>query len=299
MNQHKSVLLNEVLEHLSIGPNKTFLDVTFGAGGHTRAILEAEPTCTVYALDWDKKMLERYSAPLKEEFGDRFISIWGNFSLLYRLAKRHKMPKFDGILADFGCSQPQLHENEGFSFFIDSPLDMRMSSAHYKETAADIVNLCSEKELMNILNTGGEERFAKKIALAIAHERKIKPIKTTKQLASIVEKAIGSRAHRNKKTTLHPATKTFQAIRIRVNRELENIISFFPAAYGALKTGGKLLCISFHSLEDRLVKTYFREQSIKWDIPHAKPIGPTDHELEVNQASRSAKLRIGIKKTQL
>ena len=296
MQIHKSVLPNEIIAHLPPTQHNVYLDVTFGGGGHTRRILTHDPTATVYALDWDREMLDRYAPSIKETFLERFIPIWGNFALLYRLVKQHKLPIFNAIIADFGCAQPQLFEKDGFSFFSDTPLDMRMSKAHYQETAAMVVNTYSLDALTDLLHSGGEERWARKIAQAILHARKQRKITTTGALARIISDSIGKRAHTSKQGLLHPATRAFQALRIHVNHELDNIISFLPAAVKQLAPKGRLLCITFHSLEDRLVKTYLRDHTNLLHTYTKKPILPSEDEVTGNAAARSAKLRVAEKR---
>lgn len=291
---HKSVLVNEVLTYLDLKPGGIYVDVTFGGGGHTRAILQAQPTCQVIALDWDQKAIETNAPELEKEFGDRIKIVWGNFSLLYRILKKEHIDAVDGILADFGTSQFQIHQKAGFSFQTDTPLDMRMSPAHQPKTAADIVNNASEKELLDILFTYGEEPQAKKIVRAIIAARAIRPITTTNQLTHIIESVIPLLAFKHTRG-IHPATKTYQALRIVVNHELENMQSFLQAANGALKPGGRLVCISFHSLEDRLVKSYFRDHYHQIETLTKKPVTASEEELAQNPSSRSAKLRAAVK----
>lgn len=289
--RHKPVLVDEVLEYLAPKPGKVYLDVTFGSGGHTRAILESEPRCTVIAMDWDETALENYGTPLQEEFGERLSFLWGNFSLLYKILKNNHVGKVDGILADFGTSQIQIHYRAGFSVFNDTPLDMRMSPPHQSVTAEHVISKSSEEKLREIFWQLGEESFAKDIARAIVKARNnIRGgIKTTKQLAEVIEKAVP----RSRKSKIHPATRVFQALRIYVNHELDNIQAFLPAALEALKPGGRLVCISFHSLEDRLVKTYIKEQEKEGKLENLTPkvIEATELERKSNPSSRSAKLR--------
>lgn len=199
------------------------------------------------------------------------------------------MPKFDGILADFGTTTEQLVEGEGFSFYNETFLDMRMSTAHYKVTAAEILNSASVKELEYIFSTFGEESYSKKIAQSIVSKRVEEPIKTTKQLALLVEKIVGWKKKGN-----HPATKIFQALRIAVNHELDNIKSFLPVATDALNIGGRLVCITFHSLEDRIVKQFMvqKEREGNYKVITKKAVQPTEQEVAQNKPSRSAKLRI-------
>lgn len=286
---HKSVLVQEVIHYLNPQPHKIYVDVTFGVGGHTRAILEHEPTCTVVAFDWDQAALEKYGQPLQQEFGDRLKLVWGNFSLLIKLLKKERIPKIDGLLADFGTSQVQIMTRAGFSVYRDTPLDMRMSPSHHQQTAAEVVRTASLSELCDIFWHLADEHKAKKIAQAIIEARKIKPILTTGQLADIVEQATPERrGHR-----IHPATKVFQALRIYVNKELDNINSLLHGALHVLAHGGTLVCISFHSLEDRMVKQFFKEQEMKGELTVLTPKGivASEQEIAQNSSARSARLR--------
>ncbi|MGE0206912.1 MAG: 16S rRNA (cytosine(1402)-N(4))-methyltransferase RsmH [Candidatus Babeliales bacterium] len=287
---HIPVLVQEVLTYLDPKPGKVYVDATFGGGGHTKAILEKEPSCTVIAMDWDLVALEKNGDPLLEHYPDNLKLIWSNFSQIDMKLKKEGIGTVDGILADFGTSQYQLTEREGFSFATDTPLDMRMSPAHQKTTAAHVVNKATEQELLTIFKELGEEPKSRAIARLICAERKKKRIITTKQLVDLIEKVCGPK--RGKK--IHPATKIFQALRIYVNRELENIIAFLPAALRALKPEGRLVCISFHSLEDRLVKQFFRDKAQSgegFESLTPKAVLPSDQEIAINPASRSARLR--------
>jgi 16S rRNA (cytosine1402-N4)-methyltransferase len=290
-NYHKPVLVQEVITALNPQAGKVFLDVTFGGGGHTRAILLSNPECRVIALDWDTKAIEMNAPALQEEFGDRFTIFWGNFSNLYKIIKKEKIGPFDGILADFGTSQFQIHQRPGFSFSKDSPLDMRMSPAHQLTTAADILANSSEEEIAHIFWLYGEERASRLIAKTIVAERVKKPIKTTKDLVTIIERLFPVHAYKAARG-IHPATKIFQALRIAVNDELGNIHSFLAISLRILKPGGRLACISFHSLEDRIVKQFYLEHADKLTILSKKPITAQDDEIYQNASSRSAKLRV-------
>ena len=157
VNYHKSVLVNEVLQYLDPQPGKTYIDATFGGGGHTQAILDKEPNCRVIAFDWDTKALEHGQA-LLDQYGDRLEFLWGNFASIYMILKKHKIDRVDGVLADFGTSQTQIFETAGLSFGKDTALDMRMSTSHYKTTAAEVLNKSSEEKLTNIFFELGEER---------------------------------------------------------------------------------------------------------------------------------------------
>jgi len=286
---HKSVLVQEVLQYLNVTSGAVYLDATFGTGGHTRAILESDPKSRVIALDWDSKALEIYGKPLEEEFGERLRLVWGNFALLYKIVRNEKIGPFDGILADFGTSQIQIFERAGFSIYRNTPLDMRMSPSHQQLTAADIIAQASDKKLADIFWEFGEERYSRQIARAIVAARSKSPIKTTKQLAVLVEKV----APYKKNAKIHPATRVFQALRIYVNKELENIKAFMEAAVRALKPKGRLVCISFHSLEDRIVKSFLQEKESMGVLKVLTPqvIVASDKEAEINPSARSAKLR--------
>ncbi len=286
---HKSVLVEEVLHYLDPQPGNTYLDVTFGSGGHTRAILEHQPKCKVIALDWDIHMLDSYGQDLQQEFGDRLILLWGNFALLYKIIKKANIKTVNGILADFGTSQMHIMGRPGFSVYRDTLLDMRMSPPHQKITAADVINDASEEKLRQIFWQFGEERYARQIVRALVEERKKKRIKTTGQLVSIIERVVPKRRTRK----IHPATQVFQALRIFVNKELDNIQAFLSVALDILQPGGRLICISFHSLEDRLVKRFFNERSQRSELVILTPrvVVPSEEEIRNNPASRSAKLR--------
>jgi len=286
---HKPVLVQEVLEYLDPKPGGLYLDVTFGSGGHTRAILEKEPTCKVIAMDWDSVALDTYGLPLQQEFPERLRLVWGNFALLYKILKKEKIGKVDGILADFGTSQVQIVTRPGFSLHRDANLDMRMSPAHQQITAEKVLKDASEEKLYQIFRQLGEERYSKRIAHAIVEARKNRKIRTTRELAKIVEKVVP----RSKREKIHPATRIFQALRIYVNKELGNISAFLPIALQALKVEGRLVCISFHSLEDRLVKDFFKERADKGEIRvlTQKVVVGQEEEIRINPSARSAKLR--------
>jgi len=287
---HKPVLVGEVLQYLDPQPGKIYVDATFGGGGHTRAILEKEPDCEVIAFDWDQNALEKNGVSLQEEFGDRLTLVWGSFAHLIKLLKKEKISKVDGILADFGTSQFQILNLAGFSFNRDSFLDMRMSPAHQKLTAREIINKFPGPKMEAMFFELGEERYSKQIVRAILEARDKYKINTTGQLVDIIQKIVP----KNKK--IHPATKVFQALRIYVNDELENIHSFLAAAKQVLNPDGRLVCISFHSLEDRPVKQFFKENR-EFEILTPKIVTAGDDELKINPSARSAKLRAGQKRS--
>lgn len=284
---HKSVLVSEVLHYLDPQPGGLYVDVTFGGGGHTRAILEHEPRCRVIGLDWDRIALETHEESFKQAYGDRLRLIWGNFAQLELLLKKNGVRVVDGVLADFGTSQDQIKQRAGFSFAVDSPLDMRMSPSHQKMTAEYIVNRFSEKQLRELLWDLGQERHAAAIARAIIQERALGRITTTLQLARLIERVAPRRVGGK---SIHPATQTFQALRMMVNNELENIHSFLSSATHVVKPGGSIVCISFHSLEDRAVKQFFAQQPTL-QVLTRKIVTASDAELAANPSSRSACLR--------
>ena len=289
--QHKPVLLKEVLHFLSPAPGKVYVDVTLGGGGHTRAILMAQPDCKVIGMDWDESVIHSTGQRLKEEFPDRFIPVWSNFSKINAALAKIGIHKVDGILADFGTSQIQIAHTPGLSIYQDKFLDMRMASSFFKVTACDVVNNFSEKELAQIFFDFGQERYGNKIAKAIVQDRQKALIKTTGQLAKLIESVVPA----NKASKIHPATKVFQALRIFVNKELENIQSFLINSLKLLGSDSRLVCISFHSLEDRLVKQFFRDQAkhskVSIEILTPKVCTATQEELDLNRSARSAKLR--------
>ncbi len=288
---HIPVLVREVVHYIAPKPHGVYVDCTFGGGGHTRAILDAEPTCTVIAFDWDKNALERNGPLLQEAYKERFVAQWGNFAHIDRLLDKLSIEKVDGILADFGTSQFQITQEAGFSFKYDTPLDMRMSSGHQKITAYEIINKASEDDLATIFYTYGEERFGRKIAQAIIKARAREKISTTGQLAAVITSVIPARLG-----TIHPATRVFQALRIVINKELENITSFLSKTPGLLHKDGRLVCISFHSLEDRIVKDFIRNNDQEFTNLTPKIVVASEQEIRENPSSRSAKLRAAQRK---
>ena len=294
---HIPVLVSEVLTYLAPQPGGLYVDCTFGGGGHTRAILQAEPACRVIAIDWDCDSFDQHEKLFMNEFGDRIQLIWGNFAQLMFLLKRHNIEKVDGILADFGTSQHQIFSARGFSFVSESPLDMRMSPAHQRITAAQVVNKAPEQELIRIFMSYGQEHAARAIARAIVAERKEREIVTARQLAQVIEKVSPRAAAPRGKSKIHPATKVFQALRIHVNHELENIKGLLESSVHVLADGGKLVCISFHSLEDGLVKNFMRthacaqQSSGCFELLTKQVITANTQEVAANPAARSARLR--------
>jgi len=301
------VLLAEVLASLKPKAGETYIDGTFGAGGYTRAILEAAP-CQVLALDRDPSAIIG-GQPLKQEFGERLTLIESRFSDLEEAAREQGVVPVDGVVLDIGVSSMQIDQAErGFSFMADGPLDMRMSSAG--TSAADVVNGAEEEELADIIFALGDERRSRGIARGIVRARGESPITTTRALAEIVSRAVGGRRGDDQ----HPATKTFQALRIYVNDELGELARALGAAERCLKPGGRLVVVTFHSLEDRIVKRFLLEragkesqgsrhlppQSVKLNAPsfeivNPRPLTPSKEELAVNPRARSARLRAAVR----
>lgn len=253
---HEPVLLQEVLDWLQPQQGGLFIDCTLGLGGHTAAILEASPQTSVIGLDQDEEALTIAGERLAK-FKDRVQLVHANFKEVTKVITQLGIAEVQGILADLGVSSLQFDKGErGFSFAVDAPLDMRMDRRQ-SETAADLVATRSEKELADLIFEYGEERGSRRIARAIVKARQQQPIMTTKQLADIVIRALHIKGY----WRIHPATRTFQAFRIAVNDELKALETFIPAAISALAVGGRLAIISFHSLEDRIVKRRFQIES--------------------------------------
>lgn len=296
---HESILLDEVVEYLEPAEGKMFADGTLGGGGHTEALLKAG--AAVKGVDRDREA-RAYASERLARFGDRFEAVAGCFSEMSRFAEEGEWGGLDGILLDLGVSSHQLDAGErGFSFRFDGPLDMRMGSEG--KTAADLVNTWSEADLRQIFWDLGEEKSARKIAAWIVAEREKAPFITTLQLADGIAKLLGRRGR------THPATKVFQALRMEVNDELGELRRFLKTASDLLKPGGRLAIITFHSLEDRIVKQTFRDCSREeidrpeWPEPRPNPefcyrlltrrgIAPGEEEINRNPRSRSSRLRV-------
>ena len=293
--QHKPVMCEEVLSILNPSDGCVYLDGTLGAGGHSRKILESAD-CSVIGIDKDPTAIE-LCRDLEKQYGNKFLSINGSFGNLSQHLNSIGIKKIDGILLDLGTSSMQLGTPErGFSFQFDAPLDMRMTQTG--ERAYDIINSLSEDSLADIIFYFGEERRSRKIAKAIVNKRKIKKIKTTFDLNEII---LSVKKANNKK--IHPATKTFQALRIYINNELKDLYEALISIEKVLSEKGRLVVISFHSLEDRIVKNFIKENSTplrKYDpknpdkifvYENRKVIKPSEYEVKKNRRSRSAKLR--------
>jgi len=306
---HTPVMQKEVIEYLQCRPGGIYVDGTVGGGGHAYEILShSAPDGTVIGIDMDDDALDESNRKLKS-FKDRTVLVKGNFAEIDAILKNLNVHNVDGILLDLGVSSHQIDTAErGFSFSLESRLDMRMDRGG-ELNAYDLVNTFPEKELETIIRDYGEEVMARRIAKAISTRRKISPIRTTAELADIVIHAIPPQMKRGR---IHPATRTFQALRVFINKELLNLHQAINGGIDMLKTSGRFVIISFHSLEDRIVKNNFRS----WekgcicppDFPvcscHRKPkikvltkktVTPGDDEIAFNPRARSARLRVAVR----
>lgn len=303
--KHVSVLLDETIEGLNINPDGIYVDGTLGGGGHAYEVCKRlSDKGRLIGIDQDGEALEAARKRLSE-FEDKITLVRSNFSEIETILKDLEVSKVDGIVLDIGVSSYQLDNlKRGFSYKSDAPLDMRMDTRQGL-TAADVVNHYSETELFHIIRDYGEDKFAKNIAKHICQARKEKAIETTSELSEVIKSAIPAKFHRNG----HPAKKTFQAIRIEVNRELTVLKESIDAMIEHLNPKGRICIITFHSLEDRIVKTKFKEnenpctcppdfpvcvcgKKSKGKVITRKPIIPTEEEIEQNKRSKSSKLRI-------
>jgi len=294
---HIPVLLDKVVEFLSPRPGQKFIDATIDGGGHALAILEQiAPGGKLLGIEWDGELLKQLRLKIQSsKFKNDVVLVNDSYTNLKEIATASNFEGADGIIFDLGMSSWHLEEAErGFSFAKDEPLDMRYNTQFPNKTASEIVNEYSYEKLTKILKEYGEERFAKSIAEAIVKARKEKPIRTTFQLVEIIKSSTPFWYRRRR---IHFATRTFQALRIAVNRELENIKSGLEQAEQILGNGGHLAVISFHSLEDRIVKNFFREMARagRLKILTKKPIRADLAETTENPRARSAKLRVAEK----
>ena len=305
---HRSVLLDEAVEALNIRPDGVYVDGTAGGGGHSFAIASKLENGLLIAIDQDENAIAAASARLAP-LGERARVVRNNFSNLNDVLDLCEIEKIDGLLLDLGVSSHQLDEAErGFAYQNDAPLDMRMDRRQSK-SAYDVVNTYSEEDLKRILFTYGEERFSGRIAAKIVAARAKKPIETTGELADLIKSAIPAAARDGGH---HPAKRSFQAIRIEVNAELDVIVPAIESAVKHMRSGGRIAIITFHSLEDRIVKQAFARLASGCTCPKGlpicvcgkkplvkviskKPILPSDTELEENPRARSAKLRVAEK----
>lgn len=305
---HKSVLLDECIEALNIKPDGIYLDGTLGGAGHSSEIAKRLTTGTLIGVDRDTVALEAARARLAP-FGARVVTVHSNFSALEKILEDLGIEAVDGMLFDLGVSSPQLDDaSRGFSYMADAPLDMRMNRDD-SLTAADVVNTWPKEELRRILYEYGEERYAPQIAAAIVRRRETQPLATTLELVDVIRSAMPPQALREKQ---HPAKRSFQAIRIAVNDELGAVSKLMKTAFRHLRPGGRLAVITFHSLEDRIVKSEMQQAARGCTCPpefpvcvcgkkplarlvSRKPIVSGAKELEENPRARSAKLRVAEK----
>ncbi len=289
---HIPVLLKEVIKALDPQPGEFMIDGTLGSGGHTKAILERiKSRGTLLALDWDEKNLESFRRE-NEEIKGKFILIHENYANLPEILEKHRLPKADGLILDLGFSTEQIeHSGRGFSFLKNETLDMRYNPEDDEmPTAANVINSKSEKELADIIYEYGEERYSRQIAKKIVEERRKRRILNTADLAEAVAKAVPRNYEHGR---IHPATRTFQALRIYVNDELGNLKVILGKLPELLDEGGRVAIISFHSLEDRMVKIGFQNlvKEKKASFIYKKPVTASREEVKNNPKSRSAKLR--------
>ena len=302
--QHESVLEREVIQNLNLCGGSLIVDGTLGDGGHAELLLKNTTSVRVLGIDRDMRAIERAEKRLAP-FRDRITLVHGNFSDIKTILKKANVMNVDGLLLDLGVSSPQLDSpDRGFSFMRDGPLDMRMDSSQ-KITAADLLVELPDEELVSVIKEYGEERFSKRIVRAIRQAQKQSAIKTTLQLSNIISSVI----HASRQTKIHPATRTFQALRIAVNGELEHIKKVLRDSVDILQESARVIVISFHSLEDRIVKNFFKteekgcvcppkipicscghKQRLK--IITRKPIIPAVEEVRRNSRASSAKLRV-------
>lgn len=302
ISYHQPALLNETVLLLKVKPKQKYIDATLGGGGHSSEIVKKGGE--VLGIDVDPDAVEFVSEKLAEACPALNIKVkgkfaplrvvGGNFKDIDQIARENNFGEVDGILFDLGVSSHQLETAErGFSFNKNGPLDMRMDP-QLSVSARELVNGLTEGELSELFTKLGEERHARRFARAIEHARQMKPIEFSSELAEIITKA---NPIKKKKDRIHPATKVFQALRIAVNDELNSLREALPKAVSLLKPGGRLAVISFHSLEDGIVKNYFRDEQNKGvlSVINKKPIAPTPDEVNQNPRARSAKLRVAEK----
>ena len=302
--QHESVLEGEVIQNFNLLEGSLIVDGTLGDGGHTELLLKNTTSVRVLGIDRDLRAIERAEKRLAP-FRDRITLVHGNFGDIKTILKKENVMNVDGLLLDLGVSSPQLDSpNRGFSFMRNGPLDMRMDSSQ-KITAADLLIELPDEKLVSVIKEYGEERFSKRIVRAIRQAQKQSAIKTTLQLSNIISSVI----HASRQTKIHPATRTFQALRIAVNGELEHIKKALRDSVDILQESARVIVISFHSLEDRIVKNFFKteekgcvcpakipicscghKQRLK--IITRKPIIPAVEEVRRNSRASSAKLRV-------
>ena len=285
---HKSVMLTEVLEYLSIKPGAKVIDATLNGGGHTEGILEKYPDTKILGIEWDPDIFQEFQS---NDISNKITAVNDSYVNLKNIAERFDF-RPDGIIFDLGVSSVHYEKSgRGFSFMRAEPLDMRFNPKVNDMTAADIINTTSRDELDKILADYGEEQFSAEIAKRIVDLRKIKPIIETTELVEIIKASVPGWYRKRK---IHPATKTFQALRIAVNQELDNVTAGVLAAIDILEPGGRLVVISFHGLEDKIVREIFKNKTkegvVRWVVKGT--IKPEWKEVEENPRARSAKMKI-------
>ena len=292
MLMHKPVMLQEVIEYLDIRPGSKIIDATLNGGGHTRGILEKFPDTEILGIEWDPAIFQEFKSEIRSsKFESKIIVVNNSYVDLKKITEEYDFQP-DGIIFDLGLSSWHYEKSgRGFSFMKNEPLDMRFNPQDSARTAADIINTASEEELEEILNLYGEEKFSKDIAKNIVKTRKIKPIIKTTELVETIMNAVPGWY---KKRKIHPATKTFQALRVAVNGELENVEKGVLAAIDVLKNSGRLVVISFQGLEDKIVREIFKRKAkagiIRWVVKGT--IKPKWQEVKSNLRARSAKMKI-------
>jgi len=284
MLAHQPVLLAEVIQFLEPRSHSRFIDATVGAGGHSRAILErTAPDGKLLAVDRDESALEKAKGELAS-FGSRVVFVHSNFREVALVAAEHGFSECDGVLADIGISSMMVDDpSRGFSFMREGPLDMRMDRTQ-PLTAVEVVNTYSEKDIADILYHYGEERRSRPIARSIVRAR---PLKLTTDLVRAIERVTGGPRYGQ----IHPATRTFQGLRVYVNDELKSLEAFLDSSMTVVRSGGRIVIITFHSLEDRIVKQKFRAPAVPGRPLTKKVVMPSEAEVQLNPRSRSAKLR--------
>lgn len=294
---HIPVLQKEVIEYLDPKPDENFIDCTINGGGHSLQILEkTSPNGKILGIDMDSKVLGNLKEKIQgTKFKNRLILVNDNYISIEKIARENKFKNISGVLMDVGFSSWHVDESKrGFTFMKNEPLDMRYDLKN-QLTAEKILNFWSEPDIERILREFGEENFSRQISKEIINARRIRPIRSTLQLVEILKRALPARQRAGK---INFSTKTFQALRIAVNDELENLEKTLPKTLEILKLGGRLAVISFHSLEDRIVKNFLKNKFIdgQLDILTEKPIEPSREEIIINPRSRSAKMRVAQKR---
>ena len=288
MSIHRTVLLDEVIDYLNIKPGAKIIDATLNGGGHTQGILEKYSDTKILGIEWDPDIFQEFQ---KTETAQHIIAVNESYTELKKITEEHAFLP-DGIIFDLGVSSMHYESSErGFTFMKNEPLDMRFNPGDVSQTAADIVNLSSQEELERILSEYGEEKLSQSISKGIIHARKEKPIISTSELVVVIENSVPG-WYRHKK--IHPATKTFQALRIAVNNELDNVEKGVLTAIDVLKSGGRLIVISFHGLEDKIVREIFKQKAKEGIVKRVVggTIKPRWEEVRQNPRARSAKMKI-------